>query len=59
MQDGTGSMLPGYHNAVVSQGNVIYNGLNGSDARILTTGGDQVTTDAFQKAPPEHRGSSC
>ncbi len=44
-QDGTGSMLPRYQNAVVSQRNVIYNGLNGSDARILTTGGDQVSAD--------------
>ena len=38
-------MLPGFRNAVVSQRNVIYNGLTGSDARILTTGGDQVSHD--------------
>ena len=42
VQDGTDSVIPGYRDAVVSLRNVIFNGLGGSDSRILTTGGDQV-----------------
>ncbi len=51
VQDGTDSIIPGYRNAVVSPRNVIFNGLGGSDSRILTTGGAQVCSGDLHAVP--------